>query len=97
MNTYADMARERKRARALYLELRALGLDVRVEEDPDEPLSFRVVVGGLRSLSSAHADRVVWRVRGNEAGLARVLLGGPWNPDLEAIRQEGGHRWRSSP
>ncbi|MEW6635614.1 MAG: hypothetical protein AB1425_02245 [Actinomycetota bacterium] len=90
MSSYAEIARRRKRARALYLELRALGLDVRVEEDPGEPLSFRVVVGGLRSLSPAHADRVVRRVRGNEAGLARILLGGPWNPDLAAIRQEGG-------
>ena len=91
MSTYAEMARERRRARSLYLELRALGLDVRVEEDPDEPPSCRIVVDGLRSLSPAHADRVVRRVRGNEAGLARVLLAGPWNPDLAAIRQEGDH------
>lgn len=90
MSSYAEMARKRRRARSLYLELRALGLDVRVEEDPDEPLSYRVVVEGLRSLSPAHADRVVRRVRGHEAGLARVLLAGPWNLDLEAVRKEGG-------
>lgn len=65
---------------------------MQVEEDPEEPLSCRVVVSGLRSLSPAHAERVVRCVRGNEAGLARILLSGPWPPDLEAVRREGG--WR---
>lgn len=88
MSTYAGMARERKRARPLYLELRALGLEVWTEECPDEPLSYRVVVGGLRSLSVAHADRVRRCVRGNEAGLANILLV-RCDPDLEAIREEG--------
>lgn len=92
MSSYAEMARERRRARAFYLELRALGLDVRVEEVPEEPSCCRVVVGGLRSLSPAHAERVVRCVRGNEAGLARIILSGPWNPDLEAIRREGSCR-----
>ncbi len=92
MSSYAEIARRRKRARALYLELRALDLDVRVEEDPEEPLSCRVVVSGLHSLSPAHAERVVRCVRGNEAGLARILLSGPWTPDLEAVRREGGSR-----
>jgi hypothetical protein len=92
MSTYAEMARERRRARALYLEIRALSLDVRVEDDPEDPRSCRVVVSGLRSLSPSHADRIVRCVRGNEAGLARILLSGPWNPDLEAIRQEGDSR-----
>ncbi len=90
MSTYAEMDRERRRARPLYLELRALGLDLWVEEDPGEPLCYRIVVGGLRSLSPAHANRVVRRVRGNEAGLARILLSSRWNLDLAAIRQEGG-------
>ena len=90
MSSYAEMARERRRARSLYLELRALGLNLWVEEDPDEPLCCRIVVEGLRSLSPAHADRVVRRIRSNEAGLARILLAGPWTPDLAAIRQEGG-------
>lgn len=92
MSSYADMARERRRARALYLELRALGLDVRVEEVSEKPSCCRVVVGGLRSLSPVHAERIVRCVRGNEAGLARIILSGPWNPDLEAIRQEGSCR-----
>lgn len=89
MSTHAETARERRRARPFYLELRALGLDVRVEEDLEEAPGCRVVVCGLRSLSPAHADRVARRVRCNEAGLLRLLLAGPWNPDLMAIRQEG--------
>ena len=89
MSTYADIARERRRSRPLYLELRALGLDVRIEDDPEEPSGCRIAVLGLRSLSPAHADRVAWRVRRNEAGLLRLLLAGPWNPDLMAVRQEG--------
>lgn len=88
MSTYSDMARERRHARSLYLELRALGLDVRVEEVPGEPLCYRVVVAGLRSLSPAHADRIVRCVRGNEAGLVQVLLC-RWDPDLHAVRREG--------
>ena len=92
MSSYAEMARERRRARSLYLELRALGLNLWVEEEPDEPLCCRIVVEGLRSLSPAHADRVVRRIRSNEAGLARIILAGPWTPDLEAIRREGSCR-----
>lgn len=90
MSTYAEMDQERRRARSLYLELRALGLDLWVEEDFDQPPCYRIVVGGLRSLSPAHANRVIQRVRGYEAGLARILLSSGWNPDLAAIRQEGG-------
>jgi hypothetical protein len=33
MTSYAEMARERKRVRPLYLELRALGLGLRAEQD----------------------------------------------------------------
>lgn len=91
MSTYSDMARERRRARSLYLELRALGLDVRVEEVPEDPLCYRVIVGGLRSLSPAHADRIVRCVRGNETGLVQVLLC-RWDPDLHAVRREGSCR-----
>lgn len=90
MSTYAEMDQGRLRARSLYLELRALDLDLWVEEDSDQPPCYRIVVGGLRSLSPAHANRVIQQVRGHEAGLARILLSSPWNPDLAAIRQEGG-------
>lgn len=88
MSSYAEIARQRKRARTLYLELRALGLELRVEEDPEHPAYCRVVVGGLRSLSETHADRVEQRVLENEAGLAQILLS-EWDPDLEAVRWEG--------
>ena len=89
MSGYAEMRRERRRARPLYLELCALGLELWVEDDPDEPLRFRVLVSGLRSLSPVHADRVTHSVREDVVVLARILLAGPWTPDLEAIREEG--------
>lgn len=91
MSAYSDMARERRRARPLYLEFRALGLEVSVEEVPGEPLCYRVVVGGLRSLSPAHADRVVRSVRSNQVGLVQVILCRR-DPDLHAIRREGSCR-----
>lgn len=91
MSSYREMARHRKQARALYLELRALGLEVRAENDTGGPANYRIVVGGLSSLSPVHADRLMRRVEANEHGLARVLLE-RWNPDLHAIRREGSCR-----
>lgn len=88
MSSYADIARERKRARSLYLELRALGLEVWVEEEDSDPTGYRVVVEGRRSLSPAHLDRIIRRVRDNKAGLIQVLLC-RWDPDLHAVRREG--------
>jgi hypothetical protein len=88
MTSYAEMARERKRARVLYLELRALGLDLRAEEDPEDPTGYRLVVEGTRSLSPTHADRIEARVRDAKPGMLRVLRV-RWDEDLEAIRREG--------
>ncbi|MGI8911243.1 MAG: hypothetical protein ACR2JR_11925 [Rubrobacteraceae bacterium] len=88
MSTYAEMSRRRKQARVLYLKLRALGLKVNAEQDPDSPAGHRVVVEGLRSLNPDHADRLVRLVRYNEAGLVEILRS-EWDPDLVAIRQEG--------
>lgn len=90
MSSYREMARSgaSKQARALYLELRALGLEVRAEDDASGLANYRIVVGGLSSLSPVHADRLMHRVEANEIGLARVLLE-RWNPDLHAIRTEG--------
>ena len=88
MSNYAEMAPHRKHARALYLELRALGLEVRAEDDAGDLAGYKVVVGGLRSLSPAHADRLMRLVRDHEIGLARVLLE-RWDPDLHAVRTEG--------
>jgi hypothetical protein len=62
-------------ARSLYLELRALGLRVWVEDDPDGgPLDYGIAVSGLRSLSEDRARRVARCIRLNEEGLVLVLL-----------------------
>ncbi len=88
MSSYREMYRRREQARALYLELRALGLEVRAEDDTNGSANYRIVVGGLSSLSPVHADRLMRRVEDNELGLAKVLLE-RWNPDLHAVRTEG--------
>ena len=75
--------------RALYLELRALGLEVRIEDDPgDGPLDYRVAVGGLHSLPEARAWSVRRRVLESEEGLVHLILD-LRDPDLSAIRSEG--------
>lgn len=88
MSSYAEMARHRKQARPLYLELKTLGLELRVEDDLDAPLGYRVVFRGLKSLSEAHADRVRCLIQDNEVGLAMVLLDRR-DANLDAIRKEG--------
>ena len=76
-------------ARALYLELRALRLEVRVEDDPDgDTLDFRLALGGLHRLSEAHAQSVRQRVMESEEGLVLIILD-LHDPDLDAIRREG--------
>lgn len=88
MSSYREMARHRKQARALYLELRALGLEIHAEDDTSGLANYRIVVGGLCSLSPVHADRLMRRVEDNHLGLANVLLE-RWNTDLHAVRTEG--------
>ena len=62
MSRYAEMARERKKARPLYLELRALELGLYAKEDPYDATGYRVRVVGLHSLSKTHAERIRrWR------------------------------------
>lgn len=63
-------------------------MELRAEDDPDEPLGYRITVGGLRSLSVSHADRVMRLVRANEIGLVMILLN-RCDADLCAIRKEG--------
>ena len=76
-------------ARALYLELRAEGLEVRVEDNPDGgPLDFRIAIGGLRSRSESYARSIMQRVLENEEGLVQLVLN-LYDPDLDAIRREG--------
>lgn len=83
MNSNADTAR------SLYLELRALGLKLWVEDDPGGgPLDYGIALDGLRSLSDARARRLARRIRENEDELVRVLLDRR-DPDLDAVRREG--------
>lgn len=75
--------------RALYLELRALGLKVRVEDDPDGGvLDYRLALDGLPAIPQARARRVVRRVLDNQDELVRLVLDRR-DPDLDAIRKEG--------
>ena len=82
------MVQEHKRARSLYLELAALGLELRICEDLDGPAGYNVAVKGLQSLSQRHADRIKRRVEAGRAGLLEVLRN-RWDPDLVAIQREG--------
>ncbi len=80
-------------ARSLYLELRALGLDLWVEDNPDGgPLDYGIAVGGLGSLSGARGHRLARRIHEHEEDLVRVILDHR-DPDLHAIRAEGNHRY----
>ena len=88
MTSYAEMARERKRARPLCLGLRALGLGLRVREEAADPTGYEVAIIGACSLSQAHADQLRRRVEESKTGLLRVLWA-RWGSDLEAIRYEG--------
>jgi hypothetical protein len=88
MTSYAEMVRERKKARSLYLELRALGLELYVKEDLRDATGYRVGVAGLHSLPKTRADRIRRRVQESKPGLLRVLVG-RWDPDVVAIQREG--------
>ena len=88
MTSYAEMARERKRARPLYLELKALGLGLRVKEEAADPTDYELVMTGAGSLSQARADQLRRRVEESKPGLLRVLWA-RWDADLETIRYKG--------
>ncbi len=88
MPSYAEMAQERKKARSLYLELSALGLELHAKEDPRDSTGYRVRVAGLHLLSEVHAERIRRRVEESKLGLLRVLFG-RWDPDVVAIQREG--------
>ena len=88
MTSYAETARERKRASPLYLELRALGLDLCAKEDPRDATGYRMRVVGLHSLSEAHAGQIRRRVEESKPGRLRLLFS-RWDPDLVAVQREG--------
>ena len=88
MTSYAKMARERKRARPLYLELRALELELYAKEDSHDASGYRVRVTGLYSLSEDHAERIRGRVEESKPALLRLLFS-RWDPDLVAVQREG--------
>jgi hypothetical protein len=88
MTSYAEIARERKSARPLYLELKALGLEPCAKEDPRDVTGYRVRVAGLHSIPESHAKRIRWRVEESKPGLLRLLFS-RWDPDLVAVQREG--------
>ena len=88
MTSYAEMAQERKKARSLYLEIRALSLELYAKEDSRDVTSYRVRVAGLHSLPETHAERIRQRVEASKPELLRVLFG-RWDPDVLAIQGEG--------
>ena len=74
MASYAEMAQERKKARPLYLELRALGLEPCAKEDPRDATGYRLRVADLHSLSDAHAERIRRRVHESKLGTLQAPL-----------------------
>jgi hypothetical protein len=78
-------------ARSLYLELRALRLELRVEADTrgaGRVLDYGIAVEDFHLLSVAEVTSVTRRILDNENDLVR-LLANERGPDLRAIRKEG--------
>jgi hypothetical protein len=75
-------------ARPLYIELRALGPEVRVQDNPDiGPLDYGIVIDGLSTLPDGRSSRLRRRIMDNEEALVKIVL--DWrDPDLHAIRSE---------
>ena len=80
-------------ARPLYIELRALGITVQVEEAPDlGPLDYGLVIDGLNALPEGRSRRLRKRIKDNQEALVKIVLDRR-DPDLHAIRAEGNHRY----
>lgn len=79
-------------SRPLYLELRALGIKVQVEDNPDlGPLDYELVIDGLSALPDGRSRRLSKRIMDNEEALVRIVLDRR-DPDLHAIRSEASCR-----
>jgi len=75
-------------ARPLYIELRALGIMVHVQANPDlGPLDYRLVIDSLRVLPEGRSLRLRKRIKDNEEALVRIVLDRR-DPDLHAISSE---------
>ena len=88
MTSYAEMAQERKNGRSLYLELRALGLELYAKEDGRDATGYRVRVAGLHSLPKTQADQIRRRVEASKPELLRVHLAGGTPTSSPSIRKE---------
>jgi hypothetical protein len=76
-------------SRPLYIELRALGVTVQVEDNPDlGPLDYGLVIDGLSALPDGRSRRLRERIMDNEEALVKIVLDRR-DPDLHAIRSEG--------
>jgi hypothetical protein len=69
MSSYEEMARERKRARVLFLELRAEGFELLAQESPEDPAGYVVGVEG-----PACSEGLRERIKANKPGLLKILL-----------------------
>ena len=79
-------------ARPLYIELRALGITVQVEDNPDlGPLDYGLVIDGLSALPDGRSRHLRKRIMDNEEALVRIVLD-QRDPDLHAIRSEASCR-----
>jgi hypothetical protein len=76
-------------ARPLYLELRALGIKVHVEDNPDlGPLDYGLVIDGLSAQLECRIGHLRKRILDSEEALVKIVLDRR-DPDLHAIRSEG--------
>jgi hypothetical protein len=83
MSSYSEIARERKRARSMFLELRARDFELLAQESPEDLTGYVISLVG-----PAYDDELLQRIKANKPGLLKILLN-RWDPDLEAIQQEG--------
>jgi len=74
---------------ALYLHLRALGLELAEVERPEHPDGRVVRVCGLARLEPGERERISRLMRANKAALMAVLSSGA--PGALAVRQEASY------